>query len=234
MIYSKNNDIFWSHFVSIQPYTVSQMMPYSPQEERWNTITHGLGALLAVIATGLMLYFSLKNGTSLDLACTTVYGLSLILLYSASTIYHGVRQKEWKDIFRKVDYLCIYLLIAGTYTPIVLLGIGGTWGWILFGIVWLLTILGFIFQFSPLQNSSKISLILYGGMGWLIVIGIKPLLEGLPFGAISLIVAGGLLYTLGIFFYVKERIRFNHVIWHLFVLGGSIMHFLAIFFYVIP
>lgn len=209
-------------------------MTYTTKEERWNTLTHGLGVLLAILGTIWMIYYAYQNGDTKDVVCATIYGSSLILLYLASTTYHASRTLRWRNLLRKVDHLCIYLLIAGTYTPVVLIGIGGFWGWLLFSMAWGLALLGFIFQFSPLQKSQKISLLLYGAMGWLILIGFRPMLDAMPPGAIAFLVAGGLLYTAGIYFYVKDRIPYNHAIWHLFVLGGSTFHFLAIFLYVIP
>lgn len=170
----------------------------------------------------------------MQLIATTVFGLTLVLLYSASTIYHAVVKPKWKNIFRLIDHLCIYLLIAGTYTPVALLGLKGAWGWTIFGLAWAFAVMGFVFKFSPLRKSEKLSLSLYALMGWLIIIAVKPLYNNLPAGALWLLLGGGLCYTAGIYFYAKEKIPYNHPIWHVFVLGGSTLHFLGIFLYLIP
>jgi len=204
------------------------------KEEFWNVLTHGLGALLSVIAAVFMIVFSAKDGNALDVVASAVFGLTLVLLYSASTIYHAMTKLRWKRIFQRIDHLCIYLLIAGTYTPVALLGLKGTWGWILFGMSWAFVIAGFIFKFSPLRRSDKLSLILYGLMGWMAIVAIKPLVETVTPGALWLILAGGLCYTLGIYFYAKENRPYYHAIWHVFVLGGSACHFFGVFLYLVP
>ncbi len=204
------------------------------KEELLNVITHGFGILLSVIALILMLIYSVVSGSSMALATSLVFGISLITLYSASTVYHAVYKLKWKKICQRIDHLSIYILIAGTYTPIALLGLKGAWGWTMFGCAWGLAIIGFIFKFSPLRRNEKISLSLYALMGWMCIIAIKPMLENLSSGAITFIILGGLCYTLGIYFYAKDRKPFYHPIWHLFVLGGSIMHFCAVFFFIIP
>jgi hemolysin III len=203
-------------------------------EELWNVITHGTGAGLSVVALVLLVVFSVIKGTAIHLAASLVFGISLVLLYFASTIYHAAYKLKWKRIFQKIDHLCIYVLIAGTYTPIALLGLKGVWGWAVFGFIWAFAIAGFIFKFSPLRRSEKLSLALYALMGWLIIIAIKPLIENLSPGALFYLLGGGLCYTFGIYFYAKEKIPYNHTIWHLFVLGGSTLHFLGIFLYLIP
>jgi hemolysin III len=204
------------------------------REEFWNVITHGTGALLSVAALIVLVAFSAFKGTKMDLAASLVFGGSLVLLYSASTIYHAVYKLKWKRIFQRVDHLCIYVLIAGTYTPIALLGLKGVWGWSIFGFIWAFAIAGFIFKFSPLRRLEKLSLILYALMGWLIIVAIKPLIENLAPGALYYLLGGGLCYTIGIYFFAKEKIPYNHAIWHVFVLGGSALHFFGIFFYLIP
>jgi hemolysin III len=213
---------------------INDSMNYPPKEERLNTLTHGLGGLLAIAGSVLMVYYAAVNGSALAVVCASIYGASLILLYFASTAYHGVRNPKWKKKLQVVDHLCIYLLIAGTYTPVVLLGIGGAWGWTLFSIIWGLAILGFVFRLSSFKKSERISLALYVLMGWLIVVGIKPVLENIPGPALLLFALGGIFYTSGIYFYVKDKIRFNHAIWHVFVMAGSLLHFFGVFFYLIP
>lgn len=203
-------------------------------EELWNVITHGTGALLSFVALGVLVVFSVFKGTMIHFAASLVFGLSLVLLYSASTLYHAAYTLKWKRIFQKADHICIYILIAGTYTPIALLGLKGVWGWAVFGCIWAFALAGFIFKFSPLQRSEKLSLTLYALMGWLIITVIKPLIENLAPEALYYLLGGGLCYTFGIYFFVKEKIPYNHTIWHIFVLSGSALHFFGIFFYLIP
>lgn len=203
-------------------------------EEFWNVITHGTGALLSFVALGVLVVFSVIKGTMIHFAASLVFGLSLVLLYSASTLYHAAYTLKWKRIFQKADHICIYILIAGTYTPIALLGLKGVWGWAVFGCIWAFALAGFIFKFSPLQRSEKLSLTLYALMGWLIITVIKPLIVNLAPEALYYLLGGGLCYTFGIYFFVKEKIPYNHTIWHIFVLSGSALHFFGIFFYLIP
>lgn|SRR5690606_7360744 len=203
-------------------------------EEFWNTITHGIGTVLAIAALVLMLVYSSLYGSTLEIICSIVFGLSLTFQYAASTFYHAATNARKKYYLKRVDHLCIYLLIAGTYTPVLLIGLKGAWGWTMFGCIWALVVLGFIFKFSRLRRSKKLSLSLYALMGWLIVIAAKPMIESLSPEALTYIVLGGLAYTVGIFFYAYEKIPFNHAIWHLFVLAGSLLHFLGIFWYILP
>ena len=161
----------------------------------------------------------------------SIYGLSLVVLYVASTLYHSAVTKKMQGILRIVDHATIYLLIAGSYTPITLLALQGIWGWTLFGIVWGLAVLGIILKLIGLEKTKHLSMTLYFLMGWLVVVAIKPMLESVVPQLLLLMLAGGLFYTLGIIFYAAKRIPFNHGIWHLFVLGGSICHFIGFLLY---
>lgn len=214
----------------------NQIMPKKnrKKEELYNVITHGLGVVLSVVALILMIYYSVISDSMIAIASSLIFGISLILLYSASTVYHAVYRLKWKKICQRIDHLSIYVLIAGTYTPIALLGLKGAWGWSMFGVIWGMALIGFIFKFSPIRNNEKISLSLYALMGWTSIIAIKPMIENLSTRALSLIILGGLCYTFGIYFYAKDRKPFYHPIWHLFVLGGSILHFCAVFFFILP
>ncbi len=203
-------------------------------EELWNTVTHGAGAVLSVAALVSMLVISILKGTPMHIAASIVFGLSMILLYTSSTIYHAVSTLKWKRILKQIDHLCIYVLIAGTYTPVALLGLKGAWGWWIFGLIWAFAIAGFIFKFSPLRYNQKLSLTLYALMGWLIIVAIKPMIANLSTGMLLFILGGGLCYTIGIYFYAKEKIPYNHAIWHVFVMGGTALHFTGIFMYLIP
>ena len=179
------------------------------KEELYNVITHGLGVILSVVALILMIYYSAISGSGIAIASSLVFGISLILLYSASTVYHAVYKLKWKKICQRIDHLSIYLLIAGTYTPIALLGLKGAWGWSMFGVIWGMALIGFIFKFSPLRNNEKISLSLYALMGWAAIIAIKPMIENLYTGALTLIILGGLCYTLGIYFMQRTENLFT-------------------------
>lgn len=211
----------------------SQYINYK-NEEFWNTLTHGVGTILAIVGLVLMLVYSSIYGGALEIVCSAVFGLSLVFQYAASTFYHATINARKKFYLKKVDHLCIYLLIAGTYTPVLLIGLQGIWGWSMFAAIWALVVLGFVFKFSAWRKSQKISLTLYALMGWLIVIAAKPMLSSLSAEALWYIVLGGLAYTIGIVFYAVKKIPYNHAIWHLFVLAGSLFHFLAIFWYVLP
>lgn len=214
---------------------MSSLTPtYSPQEELANTITHGLGALLSLSALVFLVVFSSLNGDAYHIISSSIFGGSLLLLYSMSTCYHWVQSPRWKKIFRALDHSSIFLLIAGTYTPFTLVSLHGGWGWTLFGLVWGLALFGVVLETVTGQKLKRLSLSLYIIMGWLIVIAVKPLLASVPFGGMVLLFGGGLCYTFGIIFYVWQSLAFNHAIWHLFVLGGSLFHFFAVFFYVIP
>lgn len=203
------------------------------KEEFYNVATHGAGTLLSFVALGLLMVYAIPSGSPMTIAVSVVFGVSLILLYAASTCYHAMTTLRWKRFFKRVDHLCIYILIAGTYTPIALLGLKGAWGWWVFGLIWTLVVAGFFFKFSRLRYSKKLSLSLYLLMGWLIVAAIKPMLEALSLPMLLLILAGGACYTLGTIFYAREKMPYGHAIWHVFVMGGSAFHFLAVFLYLL-
>jgi hemolysin III len=200
----------------------------SLEEEFANSITHGLGVLFSIVAIALLVTFSVLNGTAIHIVSCSIFGSSILLLYTFSTLYHATPFGPIKTWLRTFDHIGIYILIAGTYTPFLLLAVKGTWGWIFFGIIWGLTLFGIIFKIFFTHRFKKASLILYLGMGWMAVFLIKPLLLSLGNPTLSLIAAGGLSYTLGTIFYVKTSMRFGHTIWHLFVLIGTVLHFIAI------
>ena len=202
----------------------------SLEEEFANSITHGFGILFSIIAISLLITFSMLNGTAIHIVSCSVFGASILLLYTFSTLYHAFQEEKIKSWLRTFDHIGIYFLIAGTYTPFLLLALGGIWGWIFFGIIWGLTLFGLVFKIYYTHRFKKASLILYLVMGWMGIFLIKPLLENLSLTVLSLIAAGGLSYTLGTLFYVRPQQRFAHTIWHLFVLGGTILHFVSILF----
>jgi hemolysin III len=203
--------------------------PYSPGEELANTITHGIGVLLSVAGLVLLVTFGALWGDVWHVVSGAVFGVTLVLLYTASTLYHAVQQPEKKMLLRKFDHAGIFLLIAGTYTPFMLVSLRGPWGWSLFGIVWGLGLVGMILKFRLAGRFRLLSTLVYLVMGWLVVIAIRPLTQALPVTGIRLLVAGGLCYTGGAVFYLAKRLPYHHAVWHVFVLAGSICHFLAVF-----
>jgi len=207
---------------------------YSLGEEIANSVTHGIGALLSALGTGILLYRGAQDGTAIHLASFAIYGVSLVLLHLASTLYHGLRPPRVKQVFRIIDHCSIYLLIAGTYTPFLLIGLHDSQGFLLLGVVWGLALLGILFQVAFSGWFTRFSVITYIGMGWLVVVVFRRLLESIPLGGFILIAAGGLAYMAGIIFYSWKRLPYSHAIWHLFVLGGSISHYFAVLFYLVP
>lgn len=204
------------------------------KEELLNVLTHGAGALLSVVALFALGYFCILRGTKMQLAASLVFGASLTILYTASTMYHAMTRLRWKRLFQTIDHLCIYLLIAGTYTPVALLGLKGTWGWAIFCLIWFFAAVGFVFKLSPLRRHEKVSLGLYLVMGWLIIIALGPLIQNMPTPSLLLLLAGGLSYTIGTYFFLKEKVPYYHTVWHVFVLAGSAFHFFGIFLYLVP
>jgi hemolysin III len=201
--------------------------------ERFNAWTHLVGAVLSVSGAIVLIVIAASLGDPWKTVSVSVFGATLILLYSASTLYHSVRGRA-KVILRKLDHLSIYLLIAGTYTPFCLVTLRGPWGWTLFGVVWGLAVFGMLQEMKPRSEARIMSLVIYAVMGWAIVFVIKPLLDRIATAGFVWLTAGGLLYTVGIVFYAfDERFRHWHGIWHLFVIGGSLTHYIAIAFYVL-
>ena len=198
----------------------------SHREEVASLVTHALGALFGVVALVVMLV--LAAGDGVKLVSAAVFGCSLVLLYSSSTLYHFFTSPRWKAHFQTLDHICIYLLIAGSYTPFTLVTLRGPWGWSLFGAVWGMAIAGVLLKTRWRGRKDHwLSTAVYLVMGWLIVLALGPLVRALEPGGLALVVAGGLAYTAGVAFFLWERLPFNHAIWHLFVLGGSVCHVLA-------
>ncbi len=207
---------------------------YDLKEELANSITHGLGAVLSVAGLTVLVTFASFAGDAWHIVSVSVYGTSMILLYLASTLYHGLVHPRAKHIFKILDHSAIFLLIAGTYTPFLLVNMRGAWGWSLFGVIWGLAVLGIIFKIFFIHKLPRASTFAYLGMGWLCVIALPQMLETIDQIGMILLVAGGLSYTVGAGFYAWKRLPYNHAIWHLFVLGGSAAHFFAVFFAVLP
>ena len=202
-------------------------------EEITNAILHGIGLGLAIAALVILLFFAYDYGTRWHLVGFGIYGVTLIILYLASTLYHSFPQGKWKKTLRVIDHASIFLLIAGTYTPVTLTAMRGPWGWSIFGIVWAIAILGIILKIFFLDKLKYLSLVLYVTMSWVIIVAIKPLIESVETNSLVFLLAGGVLYMVGIIFYAWKNLPFGHAIWHLFVLGGSICHFFTVF-YLLP
>ncbi|MFA7542929.1 MAG: hemolysin III family protein [Candidatus Cloacimonadaceae bacterium] len=204
-------------------------IPLSPKqslkEELANAITHGIGAGLAIAALVILVVFAAKINDTWKVVSFSIYGATMIILFLSSTLYHSFPQPYLKRFFRILDHSSIFLLIAGTYTPVTIGSMRGGWGWALFGVIWGLTILGIILKIFAMNRFKWLSSAVYLLMGWIIVIAIKPLLNVVPTSFIIWMVAGGLAYSLGIIFYSAKKLCFHHAIWHLFVLGGAICHF---------
>ncbi|MGA8136009.1 MULTISPECIES: PAQR family membrane homeostasis protein TrhA [Pseudomonas] len=201
--------------------------------ERLNAWTHLVGAVLACIGAVWLLVVASLDGSPWKIVSVAIYGVTLLLLYSASTVYHSVRGRA-KVIMQKVDHLSIYLLIAGSYTPFCLVTLRGPWGWTLFGIVWGLAVIGMLQEIKPRSEARILSIVIYAVMGWIVLVAVKPLLAALGTAGFVWLAAGGALYTLGIIFFALDyRLRHAHGIWHLFVIAGSVLHFVAISWYVI-
>ncbi len=206
---------------------------YTLGEELFNSISHGVGVLLSIAALVLLIVFSVIKGNGYSLAAGIVYGVSLIILYSMSMVYHIVQGKKSKAVMRIFDHCSIFILIAGTYTPYLLVALDKTLGWIMFGIIWAMAVLGILLNSINLEKFKIFSLICYVVMGWAIIFTIKPIIMSIPPMGVFLLVLGGIVYTVGIIFYLLKKYRYMHSVWHLFVLGGSVCHYLSILLYVV-
>lgn len=205
-----------------------------PREEIFNSVTHGAGAILSLAFLTLLVIFASLHGSARHVVGCSIFGASMVLLYTASTLYHSARSPRLKHIFKTADHACIFLLIAGTYTPFTLVTLQGGWGWTLLAIVWGIAAVGIVFKIFFVYRFRTAATVAYLLMGWLAVVAVKPLLANLPPGGLFWLVAGGLSYTVGTVFYLLKRLPYSHAIWHLFVLGGTTCHFFAVLFYVIP
>ena len=199
-------------------------------EEIFNSITHGIGALLSVAALVILVVFASLHGNGWHIVSFTIFGVSLVILYTASTLYHSFSGEKIKDIFARVDHASIFILIAGTYTPILLTTLRGLLGWILFGIIWGTALTGVVIRSIYLHKFRKLMVAVYLIMGWMFVFALNSVIARMPAVSLWLLLSGGITYSLGVIFYSWRNLRFGHGIWHLFVLGGSILHFFAILF----
>jgi hemolysin III len=203
------------------------------REEIANSVTHGLGLLASLIGAVVLVSLSVERGEAWHVVSAVVYGVTLVSLYAASTLYHVFKGTGARDVLRVLDHCAIYLLIAGTYTPVTLVSLRGGWGWALFCTVWFLAIAGIVFKVWATGRFAVLSTAVYVLMGWLCIVALKPMFVLLSPGALALLGAGGVLYTAGTLFYHSERVPYSHAVWHLFVVAGSVCHYLAIALYVL-
>lgn len=206
--------------------------PYNLIEEIANSITHGIGLLLSIVGLVVLIVYSVLQGNIWKIISFTIYGSSLVILYTASTLYHSFPWDKVKRVFQLIDHSAIYFLIAGTYTPFVLVTLRGVWGWTIFGIVWGLAIIGLLYKIMFKTKYEVLSTIFYLLMGWIASVAFVPLYHNLPLKGLIGLIVGGLFYSFGIIFFACKKIPFNHTIWHIFVLGGSISHYFTVLLFV--
>jgi len=207
---------------------------YSVGEEIAHAVTHGVGLLFSIAGLVVMVAFASLYGDAWHVTSASIYGATLILLFSASTLYHGIPAPRAKRVFRIIDHAAIYLLIAGTYTPFALISLRGAWGWSLLAAAWGLALLGVFLEAFAHGRFKRLAIGFYLGLGWMALVAIKPLIDAVATGGLVLLLVGGLCYSLGVIFYVRRQMAYHHAVWHLFVLAGSASHYFAILLYVIP
>ena len=212
---------------------IRQTKYYNVIEEVFNSLTHGLGAVLGAFGLVLLLLNALQHDSRTYVVSAVIYGTSIVFLFMASTLYHAIPNRGAKRVFKIIDHSAIYLLIAGTYTPILLVTFSDTFGVVMMVVIWTLAVAGVIFKIFYSNRFHNLSLITYLGMGWLALFAAYELIQNLPWAALALLVAGGIVFSLGTIFYRSQRIPFNHAIWHLFVLGGCMCHFLAVYYFIL-
>jgi hemolysin III len=212
----------------------SARLRYTFSEEFANSLTHAFGIVLSIVGLIVLVFSASAFGGVREIASCVVYGIALVMVYTTSTLYHGAVRLKTKRLLRTLDHVAIFLLIAGTYTPFVLIALRGAWGWSLFAIVWTLAVFGVVFELTALHRYRKAMLALYIAMGWVGLIAIKPLIAALAAPGLWLVFGGGVSYTFGVIFYVWRGLRYHHAVWHLFVLGGSVLQYLAVLWYVLP
>ncbi len=208
--------------------------PYSPREEFLNTLTHAIGSALSLLGMLLLLVYAAPQDDNWRTVSFTIYGLCLFALYFASTLYHGTQEPRRKALFKTLDHCAIYLIIAGSYTPFLLITMREGAGWPLFIVIWAIAVMGIVLKLIFKQRFRKVRVATYVIMGWLIAFASEDLTNALPESGLYLLIASGLIYTIGVVFYLGHRIPFNHAIWHIFVLAGSALHYGSVFYYVLP
>lgn len=213
--------------------TSSILPKYTKNEEIMNAVTHGIGAGLSIAGLVVLVVFASMQSDAWKIVASAIYGASMIVLYTASTLYHSFSKTKAASKLNMFDHISIYYLIAGSYTPFMLVNLRGGWGWSIFGVVWACAIAGTVLKIIYGNKLRKVSTIIYLAMGWMIIIAIYPFVKNVETGGIILVVLGGLSYTVGVIFYKWKSLPFNHAIWHLFVLAGTVLQFFAVLFYVV-
>ena len=201
---------------------------YTLGEEIFNAVSHGIGALLSIAGMIILIVIAARNHDPWAVVASSIYGASLIVLYSMSTLYHAIDSSRAKAFFRVMDHNTIFFLIAGTYTPVTLVPLRGWLGWVLFGIVWGAAIIGIILNSIDLEKFRKPSVVCYIAMGWVIIFAVKPLMDAMNSTSLWLLIGGGVFYTVGVIFYAIKKVRYFHSIWHIFTLLGSVCHYFSI------
>jgi hemolysin III len=214
--------------------TATMTSPHHVADELASSVIHGIGIALSIAGLAVLVAFAALHGNALTVVACAVFGTSLVLLYTASTLYHSVSVVTAKPALRALDHIAIYVLIAGTYTPFTLIALPDAWGWSLFAAVWTLSLAGSALELGLFKRYHKLAVLLYVGMGWIGMIAFRPLSDYLQSGGMGLLIGGGVAYTLGVPFYLWRRLPYHHALWHVFVLAGSVLHFLAVVLYVIP
>jgi hemolysin III len=207
---------------------------YRRGDELASSLLHGLGIVLSIGGLTTLVAFAALHGGARAVTASAVYGATLILLYTASTLYHAIPVLAAKPVLRMLDHIAIYLLIAGTYTPFTLMALSGAWGWGLFAAVWTLALVGSVLELGWFRRFRWMAVLLYVAMGWIGMLAFEPLSAHLQAGGMALLIGGGLAYTLGVPFYLWRKLPFQHALWHAFVLAGSVLHYFAVLFYVLP
>lgn len=214
--------------------SVTTQPRYHLVDELASSVLHGMGIVLSIAGLTTLVAFAALHDDARAVAASAVYGVALILLYTASTLYHAIPVPAAKPVLRTLDHVAIYLLIAGTYTPFTLIALSGAWGFSLFTAVWALAFIGSVLEFGWFRRSRGLAVLLYVGMGWIGLLAFKPLIAHVQVGGVVLLIGGGLAYTLGVPFYLWRKLPFQHSLWHGFVLAGSVLHYLAVLLYVLP
>ena len=207
---------------------------YTFGEELAHGLTHGIGALLSIAGLTILVAKAAVWGHARDITAAAIFGSALVLMYTASTLFHSIPIPATKRVLRVIDHSLIYVLIAGTYTPFTLVALHGLWGWSLFGFTWGLALVGIVFKIFTTGRFESLSLVIYLLMGWCGVVAAKPLIHSMEAGGLWWLLAGGLSYSLGVVFYAWQKLRYHHAIWHAFVLAGSVCHYFSVLFYVLP
>jgi hemolysin III len=210
---------------------LKRVKAYTLGEEIFNSVSHGVGALLSIAGTAVLIVCCALNGGPMEVVSASIFGAALIILYTMSTLYHAITNPTAKKVFQILDHNTIFLLIAGTYTPYTLCCIRPLWlGWTIFGCIWGAAVFGIVMSSISLEKFRKISTFCYIVMGWGIIFAIKPMMQGMSMFSLVTLIVGGVLYSLGVIFYAKKKIRYMHSVWHLFVVGGSVLHYFSVLY----